>query len=57
VEFATALNVRSQEIIVMSCPPVHIVTRRKVEIPVLDRFLDSTHLSGMKSQLIRALEM
>jgi NitT/TauT family transport system ATP-binding protein len=45
----------SNEIIVMSPAPVQIVTRRKVEIPVLYRSLDSESLAGMKNILIRAL--
>ena len=45
----------SNEIIVMSRPPVHIADRRKVEIPVLDRSLDSPTLMAMKSELIRVL--
>ena len=45
----------SNEIIVLSRAPVHIVTRKKVEIPVPDRSLDTGHLAGMKKSLIRAL--
>jgi NitT/TauT family transport system ATP-binding protein len=45
----------SNEIIVMSRPPVHIADRRKVEIPVLDRSLESPTLMVMKSELIRVL--
>lgn len=45
----------SNEIIVMSRPPVQIADRRKVEIPVLDRSLESPTLMVMKSELIRVL--
>lgn len=43
------------EIVVMSNPPVQIIARMKVEIPVLDRSLDSSCLADMKNILIRAL--
>ncbi len=46
----------SNEIIVMSRPPVHIITQRKVEMPVKDRSLESDYLSGMKIDLIKALD-
>jgi len=46
----------SNEIVVMSRPPVHIVTRRKVEIPVEDRSLHSAHLAELKTGLIRSLD-
>jgi len=46
----------SNEILVLSKAPVNIVTRQKVEIPVLDRSLDSDELAGMKNGLIRALD-
>lgn len=45
----------SNEILVMSRAPVHIVTRLKVETPVLDRTLDPDELAGMKKILIQAL--
>jgi len=45
----------SNEILVLSKAPVQIVTRKKVEIPVPDRSLDSAYLAGMKNMLVRAL--
>ncbi len=46
----------SNEILVMSRPPVQILAKQKVEIAVPDRSLNSTHLAGIKNQLIKVLE-
>ncbi len=46
----------SNEIIVMSRPPVRIVFRTKADVPVSDRSPDSEYLSGLKKELICALE-
>ncbi len=45
----------SNEILVLSNAPVHIVTRKQVAIPVPDRSPDLAYLAGMKNALIRAL--
>lgn len=47
----------SNEILVMSPPPVHVVTSRKVTVPVPDRSLASPFLTEMKNGLIAALEL
>lgn len=47
----------SNQILVMSPPPVHVVTSRKVTVPVPDRSLASPFLTEMKSSLIAALEL
>jgi len=46
----------SNEILVMSRPPVQILAKQKVEIAVPDRSLNSTQLAGIKNQLIKVLE-
>ena len=45
----------SNEILVLSKAPVHIVSRKQVVIPVSDRSLDSAYLAGMKNVLMQAL--
>lgn len=46
----------SDEIVVLSRPPVHIITREKIEVPLPDRMLDSDFLRELKQRLFNALD-
>lgn len=43
------------EIIVLSQAPVSIIAKRKVELPVINRSIDSTNLKDLKQILLNAL--